>query len=136
MNNVAAKPPDTSTMHHRVAAWCALLVVGMGAMSYAAVPLYRIFCQVTGFAGTTQRASAPSQTVLDRMVEVRFDANVAPGLAWRFEPMQNTRAVKIGENELAFYRATNMSDKPLTGSASFNVYPDVTGAYLDRKSVV
>lgn len=132
MTSEASSTGRTKANHHRVAAWCAMIVVGMGAMSYAAVPLYRIFCQVTGFGGTTQRAEAPSEKVLDRVIEVRFDANAAPNLAWRFEPLQNTMNVKIGENGLAFYRATNISDKPVTGTASFNVYPDVTGAYFNK----
>jgi len=116
----------------RVAVICASIVFGMLGMSYAAVPLYRLFCQVTGFGGTTQRAEAPSSVVLDRVINVRFDANVAPGLGWSFEPMQRTIDVKIGENALAFYRATNVSDKPLTGTSVFNVYPDVTGAYFNK----
>jgi cytochrome c oxidase assembly protein subunit 11 len=116
----------------RVAVICASIVFGMLGMSYAAVPLYRLFCQVTGFGGTTQRAEAPSAIVLDRVINVRFDANVAPGLGWTFEPLQRTVDVKIGENALAFYRATNVSDKPLTGTSVFNVYPDVTGAYFNK----
>jgi cytochrome c oxidase assembly protein subunit 11 len=116
----------------RVAVICASIVFGMLGMSYAAVPLYQLFCQVTGFGGTTQRVEKPSAVVLDRVVNVRFDANVAPGLNWTFEPVQRTIDVKIGENALAFYRATNVSDKPLTGTSVFNVYPDVTGAYFNK----
>lgn len=118
--------------HRKVATYCVLVVAAMAGMSYAAVPLYRLFCQVTGFAGTTQRALEPSHTILDKVVTVRFDANVAPGLAWRFEPVDRTMNVKIGENSLAFYRATNVSDHPVTGSASFNVYPDTMGAYFNK----
>jgi cytochrome c oxidase assembly protein subunit 11 len=116
----------------RVAVICASIVFGMLGMSYAAVPLYQLFCQVTGFGGTTQRVEKPSAVVLDRVINVRFDANVAPGLGWTFEPLQRTVDVKIGENALAFYRATNVSDKPLTGTSVFNVYPDVTGAYFNK----
>ena len=109
----------------------ACLAVGMLGMAYAAVPLYRMFCQATGFAGTTQRVNKPSETVLDRTIKVRFDANVT-GLAWDFEPVVRTTTVRIGETTLAFYRATNRSDRPLTGSATFNVSPDVTGGYFNK----
>ncbi len=127
-----APPKALGARHRKVALACVLTVVTMAGLSYAAVPLYRLFCQVTGFAGTTQRAIAPSTTMLDKVVTVRFDANVAPGLNWRFEPAHNTMDVKIGENSLAFYRATNLSDHPITGSASFNVYPDTMGAYFNK----
>jgi cytochrome c oxidase assembly protein subunit 11 len=104
----------------------------MGALSYAAVPLYRMFCQVTGYAGTTQKAERASDVVLDRMVTVRFDANVTPGMAWEFEPEQRTMRVKVGENVLAFYKASNKSDKALTGEASFNVSPEIAGSYFAK----
>ena len=118
--------------HRRVALICAALVAGMVAMSYAAVPLYRLYCQVTGYGGTTQRAAKPSDVVLDRVVRVRFDANVGAGLAWEFEPVQRTLDVKIGDNVLAFYRATNRSDRPLTGMATFNVTPEQAGPYFAK----
>lgn len=104
----------------------------MSGLTAASPTLYRIFCQVTGYGGTTQRADAPSQTVIDRVVTVRFDANVSPHLAWKFEPVLHTMDVKIGENALAFYRATNMSDKPLTGTAAFNVAPEAAGIYFNK----
>ena len=104
----------------------------MGGLTAASPTLYRIFCQVTGYGGTTQRADAPSQMVLDRVVTVRFDANVSPHLAWKFEPVLHTMDVKIGENALAFYRATNMSDKPLKGTAAFNVAPEAAGIYFNK----
>ncbi|MDX2308932.1 MAG: cytochrome c oxidase assembly protein [Hyphomicrobium sp.] len=100
--------------------------------AYAAVPIYQMFCQVTGFGGTTQRADAPSDVVLDRKVTVRFDANVAPGLSWTFEPVERTVEANIGENVLAFYRATNNSSEPVTGSATFNVAPDAAGAHFAK----
>jgi cytochrome c oxidase assembly protein subunit 11 len=111
---------------------CIAAVAGMGALSYAAVPLYRMFCQVTGFGGTTQKAEKAPDVVLDRMVTVRFDANVTPGMAWEFEPEQRTMRVKVGENVLAFYKASNKSDKALTGEASFNVSPDIAGSYFAK----
>jgi cytochrome c oxidase assembly protein subunit 11 len=116
--------------HRRVGVACAALVAGMVAMSFAAVPLYRLYCQMTGFNGTTQRATKPSDTVLERVVTVRFDANVSGGLAWDFEPVQRTVDVKVGENVLVFYRATNRSDRPLVGTSTFNVLPELAGAHF------
>lgn len=101
-------------------------------MSFAAVPLYQLYCQVTGYGGTTQRADKPSDVVLDRTITVRFDANVDPGLPWDFRPVVNTMKVKIGENALAFYRATNLSDKPVKGTAGFNVTPDTAGLHFNK----
>jgi cytochrome c oxidase assembly protein subunit 11 len=100
--------------------------------AYASVPLYRLFCQVTGFDGTPRIARAPSTQVLDKTVDIRFDANVAPGLAWRFEPARNTMQVKIGENTLAFYRATNLSDRPLRGTATYNVLPEQAAPFFNK----
>jgi cytochrome c oxidase assembly protein subunit 11 len=108
------------------------VVAGMLAMSYAAVPLYRIFCQVTGFGGTTQVAKEAPHEVLDRTVTVRFNADVAQGLAWTFEPVQRDMTVKIGENALAFYRARNLTDRPIVGMATYNVTPDKAGRYFDK----
>jgi cytochrome c oxidase assembly protein subunit 11 len=104
----------------------------MGALSYAAVPLYRMFCQATGFGGTPQRAEKAPDRVLDRTISVRFDGNVSPDLPWSFEPAQRRLDVKIGDNVLAFYKASNTSDRPLTGTASFNVSPDVAGRYFGK----
>lgn len=115
----------------RVGAVLGLVAAGMLGMAYAAVPLYQLFCQMTGYGGTTQRALKPSDTVLDRRVVIRFDANVN-GIAWDFQPVVRTVEVRIGENTLAFYRATNTSSVPLTGSATFNVSPDVAGAYFNK----
>jgi cytochrome c oxidase assembly protein subunit 11 len=100
--------------------------------AYAAVPLYKLFCQATGFDGTPRVAIRPSETVLDKTVTVRFDANVAPGLDWRFEPMQRTFDVKIGENMLAFYRATNATRHDVKGTATFNVLPEQAAVYFNK----
>ena len=115
-----------------VAVACAAAIAAMGALSYAAVPLYRLYCQATGFGGTTQKAVTPSERVLDRVITVRFDANVGSGLPWRFEPVQQRLDVKVGENVLAFYRATNTSDEPVKGTATFNVSPDIAGLYFAK----
>lgn len=118
--------------HRAVATWCAVLVVAMVGAAYAAVPLYRLFCQVTGFDGTPRIATKPSDTMLDEMVTIRFDANVAPGLPWRFEPVQTTTKIRIGENTLAFFRATNTSDRPVWGMATFNVFPEQVAPFFDK----
>jgi cytochrome c oxidase assembly protein subunit 11 len=102
----------------------------MVGLSFAAVPLYRIFCQVTGYGGTTQRAEAPSGTVLDRAMTVRFDASTSSELDWSFQPVKRKIALKVGENVLAFYKAVNLSDETLTGTASFNVTPEIAGSYF------
>ena len=114
------------------AAWCAVLVVVMVGMSYAAVPIYQMICQVTGIGGTTRVAAKPSDTVLDRKMTVRFDANTSAGMPWAFEPLQRTVEVKIGENTLVFYRATNNSDAPVTGTATFNVLPEQSGPFFNK----
>lgn len=111
-----------------IAGFVACLMVGMG---FAAVPLYRLFCQQTGFGGTArieQGAKAPGDT--GRIVTVRFDANVSSKLDWKFEPEQKTERVAIGARQLAFFDATNLSDKPLTGSAAFNISPDESAQYF------
>jgi cytochrome c oxidase assembly protein subunit 11 len=127
-----AHGPDLHHRHRSVALWCAAIVVAMVGAAYAAVPLYRLLCQVTGIDGTPRIASKPSATVLDRTITVRFDGNVAPGLAWEFGPVQRTLEVKIGENMLAFYRATNRSDRALVGTATFNVLPEQAGVFFNK----
>lgn len=115
-----------------VALSLAALVAGMVGLSFAAVPLYRMFCQATGYGGATQRADVAPKDILDRMVTVRFDANVNPNLPWSFAPEQRTMQVHIGENALAFFKATNNSDKPVTGTAGFNVAPQAAGRYFTK----
>ena len=115
----------------RTALICAAVAVGMTGMAFAAVPLYRAFCQITGFDGTTQRAESGSATVLDRTVEVRFDGNVR-GVAWDFRPEQVTQTVRLGETTMALYRATNTSDRPVTGTSTFNVVPEAAGAHFRK----
>ncbi len=115
-----------------VALTCAGCVAGMVALSFAAVPLYRLYCQVTGYGGTTQRVEKASDVVLDRTITVRFDANVEPGLPWDFRPVVTTMKVKIGESALAFYKATNLSDRQIKGTAGFNVTPDTAGIHFNK----
>jgi cytochrome c oxidase assembly protein subunit 11 len=118
--------------HRLLAMWCVALVVAMVGAAYAAVPLYRLFCQVTGFDGTPRIAARAPDTILEKTVTIRFDANVAPGLPWRFEPAQPTVQVKIGENMLVFYRATNVSDRSVRGMATYNVFPEIVAAYFNK----
>ena len=106
------------------------VVAVMTGMAWAAVPLYDLFCRVTGFSGTTQVAASGSDTVLDRMITVRFDASTARGMPWEFKPVQKTMTVRIGETNLAFYEAHNPTDHPVAGSASFNVTPLSVGGYF------
>lgn len=108
------------------------LALGMVGMSYAAVPLYQIFCQVTGYGGTTQRAETTPDTILDRKITVRFDANVGHGMGWNFKPVQRTLELKIGETALAFYEAKNLTNAKLTGTATFNVSPEAAGRYFNK----
>ena len=110
----------------------ALAMLGLG---FAAVPLYQLFCQVTGFGGTTQRASlaeAQAVQVGATTISVRFDSNTDPALPWKFAPMQITQDMAIGTRKMAFYRAENLSDKPITGVASFNVQPELAGLYFKK----
>jgi cytochrome c oxidase assembly protein subunit 11 len=115
-----------------VAAACGVCVAAMIGASYAAVPLYDWFCRVTGFAGTTQVATAAPTTVLDRKITVRFDANVGPGLPWRFEPERNSIEVRLGEVVTVHYRAINEAARPIVASAAYNVAPLNLGAYFQK----
>ncbi|MEM8826413.1 MAG: cytochrome c oxidase assembly protein [Pseudomonadota bacterium] len=108
------------------------VAAGMLGLAYASVPLYQIFCQVTGFGGTTQRADVVSADLVatDVPIRVRFDANVMPGLGWRFKPVETATTINIGERKMAFYQATNEGSEPITGIATFNVTPDTAGEYF------
>jgi len=115
-----------------IAALCGVVVAAMVAMSYAAVPLYSWFCRTTGFAGTTQVATAAPGQVLDRTITVRFDANVGPGLPWRFEPERSAIDLKLGEVVTAVYSVTNLSTRETVGVAGYNVTPLTVGSYFDK----
>lgn len=110
----------------------ALAVPAMVGASFAAVPLYQVFCQVTGFGGTTQRADGGSARVLDREIKVRFSANVNRGMPWNFRPQQSGQTIRVGENALAFYKAHNPTDRAITGTATYNVTPYKAGAYFRK----
>src|SRR5437016_7737872 len=116
-----------------VAAICGFVVVLMVGASYAAVPFYNWFCRATGFNGTTQVAtSAPASSPLSRKIGVRFDANVAPGLPWKFEPEQTEIELNIGQVATVFYTVTNQSARTTTGQAAYNVAPLTVGAYFQK----
>jgi cytochrome c oxidase assembly protein subunit 11 len=120
-----------------VALLVALAMLGLG---YASVPLYRLFCQVTGYGGTTQRATeAEAVTAAEQAasagaptISIRFDANVDRTLPWTFHPRQVTDTVQIGQRDMAIFEARNNSFRPITGSASFNVEPEQAGKYFNK----
>ncbi len=109
------------------------VVGGMVGLSFASVPLYRAFCQATGYGGTprTENVVAPT-AVADRRVIVQFDANVNPDLPWRFKPAQRQVDIRLGEETLIHYTAVNLSDRPLTGTATFNIAPDAAAQYFSK----
>ncbi|HZV56043.1 MAG TPA: cytochrome c oxidase assembly protein [Sphingobium sp.] len=137
--NAAATPAARQGKSRRTATillGTALFMLGLG---FASVPLYRIFCQVTGYGGTTQRATEAQLAALadpdagaTRTVSVRFDSNVAPGLAWQFRPEVRSMTVKVGAKNMAVFLAKNTSDKPITGQAAFNVTPNQAGPYFTK----
>lgn len=107
-------------------------VIGMFSLAYASVPLYSLFCKATGFGGTTQIALDGATHKGEKTYIVQFDSNVDSNLLWHFKPEQRQIAVKAGENTLIFFAAENMSDEPLTGTATFNVTPDKAGIYFNK----
>ena len=111
------------------------IAAAMLGLGYAAVPLYQLFCQVTGFGGTTQRVTeeqAATVPVANRTMSIRFDANVESGMPWTFRPEQVTDTISIGARDMAIYIARNDSDKPVTGNATFNVEPEYVGKYFNK----
>lgn len=114
-------------------AWKLVAVVGgMLGLAYAAVPLYEAFCKATGFGGTPLVAQEGERPVVDRTVTVRFDSNVDPNLAWRFEPEQREVKIRLGEEKLVFFRATNVSQRPIVGTATYNVTPERTAGWFNK----
>jgi cytochrome c oxidase assembly protein subunit 11 len=135
---MAKQPADANTPTRAqgsnlvVAGVCVAFFGGMIGMAYAAVPLYAMFCQVTGYGGTTQRVEQYSDRVLDRSITIRFDANSSGGLPWNFQPVKREMTGKIGETLQASYRATNAFNTPTSGRATFNVTPEMAGAYFNK----
>ena len=119
--------------NRRIAALLVTVPLAMGALAWASAPLYRLFCQVTGFGGTPGTAAEAPQAAADApSIEIRFNADIAPDLDWRFGPVERAVTVRLGEPALAFYRAENLGDEPVTGAAVFNVTPLKAGAYFSK----
>lgn len=116
----------------RTVAQTVTLVLVMGSLAWAAVPFYDWFCRVTGFGGATNVAEAGSDVILDRTITVRFDASLDRDMPWTFKPVEREMTLRIGETGLAFYEATNPTDRPVAGSASYNVTPYSAGGYFDK----
>jgi cytochrome c oxidase assembly protein subunit 11 len=108
------------------------VVAGMVGLSFVSVPLYRLFCQATGFGGTTQRADRAPANASDVVVTIRFNAETAPDLGWEFHPLQDAITVHPGEQRQIFYRAVNKTTQPVTAAATFNVTPAKSGIYFDK----
>jgi cytochrome c oxidase assembly protein subunit 11 len=126
-------PADLSAKNRRVATRAVLFVLFMVGLAYASVPLYRIFCQVTGFGGTPMRAdAAPGKVAGAAPVSVRFDANINAALPWEFKPENNRVDVALGEKKVINYTAKNLVARPTSGTASFNVSPASAGQYFSK----
>ncbi|MEM6389607.1 MAG: cytochrome c oxidase assembly protein [Pseudomonadota bacterium] len=123
---------DQAKANSKVVWRCVAVLALMTAMTVAAVPLYDWFCRVTGYGGTTNVASAPSGVVLEETITIRFDASRAAGMEWEFRPVETSMEIQIGMTGLAFYEAYNPTDRPIAGSASFNVTPFDAGAYFSK----
>lgn len=122
----------TKARNKRVLLSCVAIVGGMIGLSYASVPLYALFCQVTGYGGTTQVATDAPRDVSEKTIKIRFNADVNSRLPWQFKPEQREITVKLGEDNLAYYVAENMSVKPVTGQALYNVTPLKAGQYFSK----
>ncbi|MFI5016049.1 MAG: cytochrome c oxidase assembly protein [Hyphomicrobiales bacterium] len=128
-------PPATrSRRSRRIATAAALVPLVMLGLSFAAVPAYRLFCAATGFAGTPRLATQAPTHSLGQMMVVRFDANVAPGLAWDFAPEAPFVHLRLGETKTVEFRVTNDSDQPTAAVATFNVQPDLAAQYFNKLS--
>ncbi|MGB8819034.1 MAG: cytochrome c oxidase assembly protein [Rhizobiaceae bacterium] len=132
---MASPAPDKSKSRRSdltVAIACVAFFAAMIGVTYASVPLYKLFCQVTGYGGTTQTADRGSAKILDRTITVRFDANVSSELPWEFQPKQREVTIKLGETANIAYTAKNLFGTPTRGKASFNVVPELAGAYFNK----
>lgn len=135
MNSRHLDSADLGKRNLRIGVYALAMAGGMLGLGFASVPLYRMFCQVTGFNGTTQRVDAETAnrvTASGRTISVRFDANVERGMKWEFKPLQTTDTVSIGVRDMAVFWAKNDSDEPLIGTATFNVEPEYAGRYFNK----
>ena len=118
--------------NRRLAAGVFAVVAGMVGVSFAAVPLYDLFCRVTGYNGTVQIGGRAPERPGEFVVTVRFNANTQPSLPWRFEPASAPVQLRVGEEGMGFYRARNLADRPVTGVSTYNVTPEVVGKYFHK----
>ena len=134
MARLPPSPFDRDRRNRRTLMTMTAVGLAMLGLGFASVPLYRIFCEQTGFGGTTQRAAADVklQPAVGHTMSIRFDSNVQPGMPWQFYPEHRTDTVTVGTRDMAIFIAKNMSDKPVTGTASFNVTPTQAGAYFAK----
>lgn len=128
----SAADPNMQRRHKRVALSVVAVVAGMTGLSYAAVPLYQMFCRVTGFGGTPQIVASETAARGEKVMKVRFDANIASDLPWRFEPETPTINLRTGETATIFYKVTNRSQRATTGIASYNVAPERAGMFFAK----
>ncbi|RCS23376.1 cytochrome c oxidase assembly protein [Phyllobacterium salinisoli] len=130
---VSTSTPDKKQRSNRVVATaCITFFAAMVGAAYASVPLYRMFCQVTGYGGTTQRVEQMSDTILDKTINVRFDANTSGALPWDFKPVQRQVTLRIGETRQISYEGRNLASQATSGRATFNVTPERAGAYFNK----
>lgn len=137
MASAAPLAQDTARSNLRVGAMAFAFALAMLALGYASVPLYRLFCQVTGFGGTTMTATESdaaraASLATGETISIRFDGSTAMGMPWSFRPTQASDTVTIGERDIATYIARNDSDQPITGMATFNVTPEQAGKYFNK----
>jgi cytochrome c oxidase assembly protein subunit 11 len=123
---------SATSRNTRTAVMAGSIALGMLGLAFASVPLYRWFCQVTGYAGTTMRATEAAARISDRTVTVRFDANVSGGLPWLFEPEVKTMVVRLGETHVVNYLATNVSGAAVVGNSTYNVVPHQAGVFFNK----
>lgn len=126
-----AAPPRSARGATRTALICAGVAVAMTGAAFAAVPLYKAFCQATGFGGTPRKAASAPDKALDRELTVYFDTNVN-GVPWSFKPVQRRQQVKVGATNIALFKVVNNSDRTITGRAAYNVSPDLAGAHVRK----
>jgi cytochrome c oxidase assembly protein subunit 11 len=122
----------SETRNNKLAYTLVGVAIFMCAMSFAAVPLYELFCRVTGYGGETNTAEQGSDTILDQTIKIRFDGSLERGMPWSFKPVENEMEVRIGETGLAFYEAHNPTDRVIAGTASYNVTPFSAGSYFTK----
>jgi cytochrome c oxidase assembly protein subunit 11 len=130
MNPAQPSDPRLGARNRTMALALGAFFFAMIGAAYAAVPLYQLFCQITGYGGTTQRVTQYSDRVLDRQITVRFDANTSSGLPWAFRPVKREVSMPIGETVLISYEAENLARTPTAGRATFNVTPQIAGSYF------